>query len=44
MLQEPEDAWRTHMVCLAAEQSMLQDGRRLNVDFTRPTKQSPQQP
>ena len=30
------DAWKTHQVCLAAEQSVRQEGRRVKVDFTLP--------
>jgi predicted dehydrogenase len=30
------DAWKTHQVCLAAEQSAREEGRRITVDFTLP--------
>ncbi len=30
------DAWKTHRVCLAAEQSVREEGRRVAVDFTLP--------
>lgn len=33
-LQEPLDAWKTHMVCLAAEQSAREDFRRVPVDYS----------
>lgn len=34
--QDPLDAWRSHMVCLAAEQSAHEDSRRVAVDYTPP--------
>lgn len=34
-LQDPLDAWKTHMVCLAAEQSAKEDFRRVKVDYER---------
>lgn len=30
------DAWKSHQVCLAAEQSVREEGRRVTVDFTLP--------
>jgi predicted dehydrogenase len=30
------DAWKSHMVCLAAETSIREEGRRVAVDFTLP--------
>ena len=33
-LQDPLDAWKTHMVCLAAEQSVKEDFRRVKVDYS----------
>lgn len=36
MVQEPLDAWRTHVVCLAAERSMLEDGRHIEVNYSEP--------
>ena len=35
-VQDPLDAWRSHMVCLAAEQSAREDFRRVAVDYTPP--------
>ena len=35
-VQDPLDAWRSHMVCLAAEQSAREDFRRVKVDYTPP--------
>jgi predicted dehydrogenase len=35
-LQDPRDAWKSHMVCLAAEQSAREDFRRVEVDYTPP--------
>lgn len=34
-IQEPVDAWKTHMVCLAAEQSVREEFRRVKVDYTQ---------
>ncbi len=35
-VQDPIDAWRSHRVCLAAQQSAREDGRRITVDYTLP--------
>jgi predicted dehydrogenase len=35
-VQDPLDAWRSHIVCLAAEQSAQEDFRRVKVDYTLP--------
>jgi len=35
-VQDPLDAWRSHMVCLAAKQSAREDFRRVKVDYTLP--------
>ncbi len=35
-VQAPLDAWRSHMVCLAAEQSAREEFRRVPVDYTPP--------
>lgn len=35
-VQDPADAWRSHMVCLAAEQSAREDFRRVAVDYSSP--------
>jgi len=35
-VQDPLDAWRSHMVCLAAEESAREDFRRVAVDYTPP--------
>lgn len=35
-VQDPMDAWRSHMVCLAAEQSANEEFRRVKVDYTPP--------
>lgn len=35
-VQDPVDAWRTHRVCFAAEQSAREDFRRVHVDYTVP--------
>ncbi len=35
-VQDPLDAWRSHMVCLAAEQSAKEDFRRVKVDYAPP--------
>ena len=32
-LQDIRDAWRTHLVCLAAEESALQEGRRIALNY-----------
>ncbi|MEI8312685.1 MAG: hypothetical protein WCH98_18190, partial [Verrucomicrobiota bacterium] len=33
-LQEISDAWRTHLVCLAAEESAVAGGRRIALDYS----------
>lgn len=35
-VQDPVDAWKSHMVCLAADQSAREDFRRVEVDYTLP--------
>lgn len=35
-VQDPLDIWKTHIVCLAAEQSVQEDFRRVTVDYTPP--------
>ena len=35
-VQDPMDTWRSHMVCLAAEQSAQEEFRRVKVDYTPP--------
>lgn len=35
-VQDALDAWKTHRVCLAAEQSVREDFRRIPVDYTLP--------
>jgi predicted dehydrogenase len=35
-VQDPEDAWKTHLVCLAAEDSATTDFRRIEMDYTLP--------
>ena len=35
-VQDVLDAWKTHRVCLAAEQSLKEDSRRVAVDYTLP--------
>ncbi len=35
-IQDTLDAWKTHRVCLAAEQSLRDDFRRVDVDYTLP--------
>jgi predicted dehydrogenase len=35
-VQDALDAWKTHQVCLAAEQSLQEDCRRIDVDYTKP--------
>jgi len=35
-VQDPLDIWKSHMVCLAAEQSVQEDFRRVDVDYTLP--------
>jgi predicted dehydrogenase len=35
-VQDTLDAWKTHCVCLAAEQSLREDFRRVPVDYTLP--------
>ena len=35
-VQDTLDAWKTHQVCFAAEQSLREDGRRVAVDYTLP--------
>jgi len=37
-VQDPVDAWRSHMVCLAAEQSAKEDFRRVTVDYSEAKK------
>lgn len=36
MLQDPVDIWKTHVVALAAEQSMFEGGRRIEMDYALP--------
>ena len=36
MVQDPVDIWKTHVVCLAAERSMIEDGRRIEIDYSLP--------
>lgn len=33
-LQDPLDAWKSHMVCLAAEESALNGGQRMRIDYS----------
>jgi predicted dehydrogenase len=35
-VQDPLDAWKSHVVCLAIEQSVREDSRRVVVDLTPP--------
>jgi len=35
-IQDPVDAWRTHRVTFAAEQSARENGRKIRVDYTLP--------
>jgi predicted dehydrogenase len=35
-VQDPIDIWKTHMVCLAAEKSMIENGQRIEIDYTLP--------
>ncbi len=35
-IQDPVDAWRTHRVTFAAEQSVREGGRRITVDYSMP--------
>jgi len=35
-IQDVLDAWATHQVCLAAERSVREDSRRVEVDYTLP--------
>lgn len=35
-VQDPLDIWKTHMTCLAAEQSLKEDFRRIDIDYTLP--------
>ena len=35
-VQDPLDAWRSHIVCLAVEESATTDFRRIEVDYTLP--------
>ena len=35
-LQDIQDAWRTHLVCLAAEQSAVEDGRVIDLEYILP--------
>ena len=37
-LQDPRDAWRSHIVCMAADESGEEDGRRVTVDYTEGPK------
>ena len=37
-LQDIQDAWKTHLVCLAAEQSAVQGGKRLDLQYIPPKK------
>ena len=37
-VQDPLDFWKSHMVCLAAEQSVKEDFRRVDVDYTLPAE------
>jgi predicted dehydrogenase len=36
MVQDPIDIWKTHLVCLAAEQSAGEDARRIEIDYALP--------
>lgn len=40
-VQDPLDAWKTHLVCLAAEESATTDFRRINLDYTLPQDDRP---
>ncbi|MHA1571627.1 MAG: hypothetical protein ACTSWM_07375, partial [Alphaproteobacteria bacterium] len=35
-VQDKIDIWKTHMACLAAEESARTDGRRIEIDYTLP--------
>ncbi|MCG2660023.1 MAG: Gfo/Idh/MocA family oxidoreductase, partial [Kiritimatiellae bacterium] len=35
-VQDPLDIWKSHITCLAAEQSLKEDFRRINIDYTLP--------
>ncbi|MBS3763373.1 MAG: Gfo/Idh/MocA family oxidoreductase [Planctomycetes bacterium] len=38
-LQDAEDAWRSHAVCLAAEKSAREDFQKIEVDYTVPDQE-----
>jgi predicted dehydrogenase len=35
-LQDPVDAWKSHMVCIAAEESAVNGGKRMRMDYSLP--------
>ena len=37
-LETAMEAWKSHQVCIAAEKSLQEDSRRVEVDYTLPKK------